>query len=79
MPSNRYQRIAPEIQDLFDRYGLHYVTGSMPHQVASAWSKVIRLSLPNQVLDALGDGDITAVVRHLANPVGDDDAVPAAA
>jgi hypothetical protein len=34
----------------------------MPHQVASAWSKVIRLSLPDQVLDAVGDGDITAVV-----------------
>jgi NADPH-dependent stearoyl-CoA 9-desaturase len=80
MPSNRYQRIAPEIQDLFDRYGLRYVTGSMPHQVASAWSKVIRLSLPNQVLDALGDGDLTAVVRHLAAPVvAHDDAASAAA
>jgi NADPH-dependent stearoyl-CoA 9-desaturase len=79
MPSNRYQEIAPEIQDLFERYGLHYVTGSMPHQVASAWTKVIRLSLPNEVLDALGDGDITAVVRHLAAPVARDDAARAAA
>jgi NADPH-dependent stearoyl-CoA 9-desaturase len=79
MPSNRYQQIAPEIQDLFERYGLHYVTGSLPNQVASAWWKVIRLSLPNQVLDALGDGDLKAVVRHLAAPVGraDDEAVAA--
>jgi len=53
MPSNRYQTIAPEIQDLFERYGLHYVSGSMPKQVASAWSKVIRLSLPNELLDTL--------------------------
>ncbi len=53
MPSNRYQQIAPEIQDLFERYGLTYVSGSMPKQVASAWAKVIRLSLPNEVLDTL--------------------------
>jgi len=57
MPSNRYQEIAPEIQDLFERYGLHYVSGSMPHQVASAWSKVIRLSLPNELLDTLSRAD----------------------
>jgi NADPH-dependent stearoyl-CoA 9-desaturase len=79
MPSNRYQQIAPEIQDLFDRYGLHYVTGSMPHQVVSAWAKVIRLSLPNEVLDAMGDGDVATVVRRLTAPVGPVEAAPAAA
>ena len=47
MPSIRYQRIAPRIRDLFDRYGLTYTTGPLPRQVASAWRKVIRLSLPN--------------------------------
>jgi linoleoyl-CoA desaturase len=47
MPSIRYQEIAPRIQDLFQRYGLSYTTGSLPKQVASAWRKVIRLSLPN--------------------------------
>ena len=35
------------MQALFERYGLPYVTGSLPQQVASAWQKVIRLSLPN--------------------------------
>ncbi len=79
MPSNRYQEIAPEIQDLFERYGLHYVSGSMPHQVTSAWAKVIRLALPNEVLDALGEGDVAAVVRHLAAPAGRDQAAPVAA
>jgi linoleoyl-CoA desaturase len=68
MPSNRYQEIAPEIQALFDRYGLRYVSGSLPKQVASAWAKVIRLSLPNEVLDALGDGDVAGVVRMLTGP-----------
>ncbi|MEO7447371.1 MAG: fatty acid desaturase, partial [Humibacillus sp.] len=47
LPSNRYQEIAPQVQDIFRRYGLTYTTGSLPRQVGSAWKKVIRLSLPN--------------------------------
>ncbi|MEU8372826.1 acyl-CoA desaturase [Micromonospora sp. NPDC048894] len=48
LPSKRYQEIAPQVRALFDRYGLSYTTGSLPKQVASAWWKVIRLSLPNR-------------------------------
>ena len=48
LPSNRYEEIAPQVQALFERYGLPYVTGSFPKQLASAWAKVIRLSLPNR-------------------------------
>jgi linoleoyl-CoA desaturase len=47
LPSNRYQEIAPQVQALFEKYGLTYVTGSLPRQVGSAWAKVFRLSLPN--------------------------------
>ena len=47
LPSNRYAEIATQVQPLFQKYGLNYVTGSLPRQVASAWWKVIRLSLPN--------------------------------
>ncbi|WP_081288274.1 fatty acid desaturase family protein [Mycobacterium asiaticum] len=47
LPSNRYQEIAPKVQELFERYGLAYTTGSLPRQVTSAWKKVFRLSLPN--------------------------------
>jgi fatty acid desaturase len=47
LPSNRYQEIAPKIQDLFERYGLTYTSGPLPKQVASAWKKVFRLALPN--------------------------------
>jgi NADPH-dependent stearoyl-CoA 9-desaturase len=47
LPSNRYQQIAPQVQALFEKYGLTYTTGSLPRQVASAWKKVFRLSLPN--------------------------------
>jgi NADPH-dependent stearoyl-CoA 9-desaturase len=47
LPSNRYQEIAPKVQELFERYGLTYTSGSLPRQVGSAWKKVLRLSLPN--------------------------------
>jgi NADPH-dependent stearoyl-CoA 9-desaturase len=49
LPSNRYQEIAPKVRAVFDRYGLRYTTGPLPRQVASAWWKVIRLSLPNDL------------------------------
>jgi linoleoyl-CoA desaturase len=48
LPSNRYQEVAPKVRDIFERYGLTYVSGSLPKQVASAWAKVFRLSLPNR-------------------------------
>ena len=47
LPSNRYAQIAPRVQEICTRYGLSYTTGSLPHQVGSAWKKVIKLSLPN--------------------------------
>ncbi|MGQ0573181.1 MAG: fatty acid desaturase family protein [Pseudonocardia sp.] len=48
LPSNRYAEIAPRVQDLFERYGLTYTSGPLVRQVASAWRKVVRLSLPNR-------------------------------
>jgi fatty acid desaturase len=51
LPSNRYAEIAPKVRDLFDRYGLNYHTAPLPQQVASAWHKVFRLSLPNGWLE----------------------------
>jgi len=50
LPSNRYQEIAPRVEQLFQRYGLTYTSGPIHRQVASAWHKVIRLSLPNDFL-----------------------------
>ncbi|HET6533074.1 MAG TPA: acyl-CoA desaturase [Actinoplanes sp.] len=52
LPSNRYGEIAPKIKDLFQRYGLSYVSGPLPMQVASAWAKVFRLALPNRKVPA---------------------------
>jgi NADPH-dependent stearoyl-CoA 9-desaturase len=47
LPSNRYQEIAPKVRAIFDRYGLRYNSAPLVNQVASAWHKVLRLSLPN--------------------------------
>ena len=47
LPSNRYQEISPKVREVFERYGLTYTTGPLPRQVASAWMKIIRLSVPN--------------------------------
>ena len=51
LPSNRYYEIAPQIRDLFERYGLSYNARPLPQQVGSAWHKVLRLSLPNGWLE----------------------------
>jgi fatty acid desaturase len=53
LPSNRYKEIAPQVRDIFERYGLKYVEGSLPRQVASAWGKVFRLALPNSFVSNL--------------------------
>lgn len=63
LPSNRYKEIAPQIQDLFERYGLSYTTGSLPRQVASAWHKVIRLSLPNGFIEEAKAEPLATVVK----------------
>jgi linoleoyl-CoA desaturase len=72
LPSNRYQEIAPKIQDLFERYGLSYTSGSLPKQVASAWKKVLRLALPNdfarKATTALSPTSVTRAVFGMASP-----------
>ena len=66
LPSNRYAEIAPKVRDLFERYGLTYHAASFPRQVASAWHKVFRLSLPNGWLAAT---DRTNLASQLATLV----------
>lgn len=48
LPSSRYHEIAPRIREIMSRYGLTYVTGPMPVQVASVTKKIFRLALPNK-------------------------------
>ena len=46
LPSNRYRELSGPVQALFATHGLRYHRASLPRQVASAWHKVVRLSLP---------------------------------
>ncbi len=64
LPSNRYQEIAPKVQELFERYGLTYTAGSLPKQVASAWKKVFRLSLPNDFLSKSASAVVPAGISR---------------
>jgi fatty acid desaturase len=46
LPSNRYAEVAPRVREVFERYGLRYHAAPLHRQVASAWHKVVRLSVP---------------------------------
>jgi fatty acid desaturase len=46
VPSNRYAEIAPRVQEICKRYGLPYVTGSLPRQYGKVLRKIARLAFP---------------------------------
>ena len=48
--ADKFEVKRTQVRDIFDRYGLTYHAASLPKQVASAWHKVLRLSLPNDFL-----------------------------
>jgi linoleoyl-CoA desaturase len=65
LPSNRYAEIAPRVRAIFDRYELRYHSAPMPQQVASAWHKFFRLSLPNGWLATTNRKNLPAQVGLL--------------
>jgi NADPH-dependent stearoyl-CoA 9-desaturase len=68
LPSNRYREIAPRVREVFETYGLTYVSRPLPQQVASAWHKVLRLSLPNGWLAETNRRTWRSQVRALFRP-----------
>ena len=46
LPANRYQEIAPEVQEICERYGLPYNSRGFSAQLGSTWRKIWRLALP---------------------------------
>jgi fatty acid desaturase len=66
LPSNRYAEIAPKVEALFEKYGLNYHAAPLPRQVASAWHKVIRLSLPNGWLATTKPSNLPQQLKLLA-------------
>ena len=78
LPSNRYREIATAVRDLFAKYGLRYHSAPLPRQVASAWHKVIRLSVPNGWLEQTHHHNLHRQLALLARMVlrpGDADGV----
>ncbi|MCL2543419.1 MAG: acyl-CoA desaturase [Nocardioidaceae bacterium] len=65
LPSNRYAEVAPKVKQVFDDYGLTYLSRPLPQQVASAWHKVIRLSLPNGWLATTDAKNLPSQLRLL--------------
>ena len=65
LPSNRYAEIAPQVKELFDRYGLAYCSRPLVPQVYSAWHKVVRLSFPNGWLDQTTPRNFPGQVKKL--------------
>jgi NADPH-dependent stearoyl-CoA 9-desaturase len=70
LPSNRYVEIAPRVRGVFERFGLRYNSRPLVPQVASAWHKVIRLSLPNGWLAQTNHHNLVPQLRRLAAPAG---------
>jgi fatty acid desaturase len=82
LPSNRYQEIAPKVEELFERYGLTYTSGPLPKQVASAWRKVFRLALPNEPARKAAETVVAPLARlravaSTATPAAEPEAVAA--
>ena len=65
LPSNRYAEIAPRVQALFEKYGLTYNARPLVPQVASAWHRVVRLSLPNGWLAETNRRNLRPQLRKL--------------
>ena len=58
------------MQDIARRYGLSYVTGPLPKQIASAWWAIIRLALPNEYAAKLErkPQNVTQLVQRQVQP-----------
>ena len=66
LPSNRYGEIAPQVEDLFQRYGLSYNTRPLVRQVGSAWHRVLRLSFPDGWLEETNRRNVGSQLKKLA-------------
>jgi len=66
LPSNRYVEIAPRVREVFEKFDLPYNSRPLVRQVASAWHKVVRLSLPNGWLAQTNRRNLLPQLRRLA-------------
>src|SRR6476469_9728005 len=57
LPARRYPQISAEIQEICERYGLDYNTGSLGKQLFSVAKKICRFALPGAKNDAPEHGE----------------------
>lgn len=50
MPARRYAEIAPEVQEICERYGIPYNRGPLLRQFGTVVRKIVRLTFPDSVL-----------------------------
>jgi fatty acid desaturase len=50
MPAPRYPEIASEVRAICERYGVAYNSRPLPQQLAGAWRRILKLTLPNAAL-----------------------------
>jgi linoleoyl-CoA desaturase len=55
LPSNRYAEISERITVLCDKYDLPYTTGSLGRQYMQTFWTILKLALPNKLLEANED------------------------
>ncbi|CNH44397.1 linoleoyl-CoA desaturase [Mycobacterium tuberculosis] len=46
MPARRYAEIAPEVQEICERYGIPYNKGPLVRQFGTVVRKIVRLAVP---------------------------------
>ncbi len=46
LPASRYQEVAPEVEEICNRYGLPYNSRGFTAQLGSTWKKIWKLALP---------------------------------
>ena len=56
LPARRYPEIAVEVQEICERYGLHYNTGRLSKQLFSVAAKICRMALPDRSRQRTGPG-----------------------
>src|SRR3984885_12442449 len=47
MPARRYSDVAPEVQEICERYGIPYNSGPLPRQFGTVVRKIVKLAFPD--------------------------------
>jgi NADPH-dependent stearoyl-CoA 9-desaturase len=60
MPARRYSEIAPEVQEICERYGIPYNAGPLLQQFGTVVRKIVKLTFPDSWSRRAGDQSVNA-------------------